>query len=158
MALVLKYFDIFRPCTFKWTGDCQQITFTVSRRNKAYCILVCLSLYFFLISGHIRTGTDLWQCTLMVTLNSAAPLWDQTENTITWYPTQSNYPETHPNSPCPILVVPSTWLGSDTYQFDKTLVWLDLEFEPTISHTRDPCSTDSATMPCRLCYGQVEQG
>ena len=52
---------------------------------------------------------------------------------MTWYPTQSHYPDTRPASPCPILIMPSTWLGSDKYQFDKLLVWLDHGFEPTIS-------------------------
>ena len=33
------------------------------------------------------------------------------------YPTQSNYPGTEPSSPCPILIMPSTRLGSYTYQF-----------------------------------------
>ena len=31
--------------------------------------------------------------------------------------TQSYYPDTEPTSPCPILIVPSAWLGSDKYQF-----------------------------------------
>ena len=29
----------------------------------------------------------------------------------------------------------------------KSFVFPDHEFEPTISHTQDPCSTDSATAP-----------
>ena len=43
---------------------------------------------------------------------------------MTWYPTQSHYPETEPNSPCPILIMPSTWLGSINFIchcFDSTM-------------------------------------
>ena len=66
--------------------------------------------------------------------------------------------ETRPPAPWPditlschwansILIMPSTWLGSDKYQFDKSLIWLDHGFELTISRTRDPCSIDSTTSP-----------
>ena len=44
-------------------------------------------------------------------LYSAAPLGDQT-----WYCYWSHYPDTEPTSTCPILIMPSTWLGSDKYQ------------------------------------------
>ena len=40
-------------------------------------------------------------------LYSAAPLGNQAANTVTCYPTQSHYPETEPNSYCPILIKPS---------------------------------------------------
>ena len=47
---------------------------------------------------------------------SAAPLGDQARRpcTMTLYPTQSHYPGTEPLSLFPILIMPSTWLGSDT--------------------------------------------
>ena len=44
--------------------------------------------------------------------------------TMTCYPTQSHYPDTEPTSPCPILIMPSAWLGSDKYQFKSN--WFDL--------------------------------
>ena len=52
-------------------------------------------------------------------------LGDQAISTMTWYPTQSYYPE--PNSPVPIRIMPNTWLRSDKYQswshwFDSTRV------------------------------------
>ena len=71
----------------------------------------------------------------------------QTSKTITCYPTQSCYLNIEAISPCPILIMPSTWLGSDKYKFDKSLVWLDHAFNLTISRTQDPCSTDLATSP-----------
>ena len=52
-------------------------------------------------------------------LYSAAPLGDQADSTMT---TQSHYFNTEPTSPCPILVMPSAWLGSDKYNFFKSLV------------------------------------
>ena len=44
--------------------------------------------------------------------------------------------------------MPSIWLGSDKFQFHKSLVWFDHEFELMIPRTRVPCSIDSATAPC----------
>ena len=43
--------------------------------------------------------------------------------------------------------MPSTWIGSNKYQFYKLLVWLNHGFENTISYIRNPCSTDLATAP-----------
>ena len=94
--------------------------------------------------GHIRTGTGLvtvhsWW------LYSATPLGSHAVSTMIWYHTQWHYPDIELTSPCLILIMPSTWLGSDKFKLDKSLVWLDNGFEPTISRTREPCSTDSAT-------------
>ena len=62
-------------------------------------------------------------------LYGAAPLGDQAVSTITWYPIQSQYPDTEPTSPCPILVKPDAWLRSNKYKllshwFDSTMVWI----------------------------------
>ena len=61
---------------------------------------------------------------------SAVPLGDQATSTMTWYPTQSQYPDTESTSPCPIRIIPNTWLGSDKYQFYKSLVWLNWSSNP----------------------------
>ena len=50
-------------------------------------------------------------------LYNPAPLGDQVVNTMTWYPTQSDYPDTKSTSPCPILIMQSAWLESDKYTF-----------------------------------------
>ena len=55
---------------------------------------------------------------------SAASLGCQAASTMTCYLMQSHYPDTEPTSPCPILIMPSTWLGSDKYQFVSH--WFDL--------------------------------
>ena len=49
-------------------------------------------------------------------LYSAAPLGNPTISTMTWYPTESYYPDVEPTSPCPSLIILSRWLGSDKYQ------------------------------------------
>ena len=58
---------------------------------------------------------------------SLAPLGNQAEGTMIQFPTQPHYPDTELTSPCPILLLLSTKLGSDKYQVYKSLVWLDQE-------------------------------
>ena len=50
-------------------------------------------------------------------LYSAALLGHQATSTMTCYPTQLHYPDTEPTSPCHILTMPSSRLGSSKYQF-----------------------------------------
>ena len=62
------------------------------------------------------------------------------------YPTQSPYPDTELFNPCPILLMPSAWQGSDKYKslshwFDSIMVWIPWSTKP-----RDGCSTDSARL------------
>ena len=79
-----------------------------------------------------------------------SPWRNQDACTLTWYPTQSPYPDTERTSPCFILVMLSAWLRSDKYHFYKSLVWLDWQKKLPISNTRSLCSTDSATAPGEL--------
>ena len=72
-------------------------------------------------------------------LYSAVSLGHQVASTMTCYPTKSHYPDTEPTSPCPILMLPSIWLGSDKYQA--------IGVKSTISRMRAQCSIDSITMP-----------
>ena len=89
-------------------------------------MFTCLLLGYILatskvISGWVPTcdsGHSWW-------LHSAAPLRNQAVSTMTWYPTQSHYPDTEPTHPCTIIMMMCTWLGSDKYQFHKSLVWPD---------------------------------
>ena len=94
----------------------------------------------FNISGWVPTYDSMHSSWLY----SAAPLRDQATITMTWYPTESHYPDTEPTSPCPILKLPSTRLGSYNYQLYKSLLWLDDGFEPTIYRA---ISIDSPTRP-----------
>ena len=57
--------------------------------------------------------------------------------------TQSHYPDTESTSPCSILIMPNTWLGSDKYQFYKSFHWLDQGL-----NTQSPTREDNA-LPIR---------
>ena len=72
-------------------------------------------------------------------LNSTAPLGNQVTGTMILYPTQLQYPVTALTSPCFILLLSSIRLGSDEYQFDMSLVWLDQEPE-SWSSTYEACT------------------
>ena len=49
----------------------------------------------------------------------------QAVNAITQYPTQSYYPNTVLTSPCPVILMASTRLGSDKYQLSTSLaMWI----------------------------------
>ena len=68
---------------------------------------------------------------------------------MSWYPTQSHYPDTEEISPCLILIMLGAWLGSDKYAFLKSSVWLDQSLKlwiqiPQSSKTADGRSTHSA--------------
>ena len=118
-------------------------------------MLVHLFVYCFTSYQQLRSYQD-W-CRFVIAYSwlpySAAPLGDQVVSTMTWYPTKSHYSDTEPTNPYPNLIMSSTWLGSDKWQFDRFLVWVDHGFEPKISRTRDPSSSDSATAPvvCMWC-------
>ena len=78
----------------------------------------CLLLLYILatskvISGRVQScdSTHPWW------LYSAALLGNQAAGAMTWYPTQSHYPDSTPTSLYPILIMLSVWLGSDKYQF-----------------------------------------
>ena len=84
-------------------------------------------------------------------LYCAAPLGDQAGWTITWYPTQSHYPDTEPTSPYPLLLMPITWLGSNVYQFwshcfDSTNHWTSKVQILQSTKTGDGRSTHSAIL------------
>ena len=81
-------------------------------------------------------GTDLWptgDSAHSWWLYSAAQLGYQAASTMTCT-TQSHYPDTEPTSPCPILLMLSANLGSDKYQFYKSLVWIDHEPNSRFGH------------------------
>ena len=80
----------------------------------------------------VRWGVKLYftvvgQAQWVLTLDSVHPWWlyratsleHHATITLTCYPTQSHYPDTEPKltSPCPILIMPSTGLGSASINF-----------------------------------------
>ena len=105
--------------------------------------IVYLSLFYVLatskfISGQIPSCESVhsWQ------LYRAAPLGNQAISIMTIRQIILTLSQT-----VHIPIMPSTCLGSDTYQFYKSMVWLVHGFKPVISHTQDQCSSDSVTMP-----------
>ena len=111
---------------------------------SSVCLLLCIIATSNVITEWVQTCdyAHSWE------LYSAASLGNQADSTMAWYPTQSHYPDTELASPLPLLIMPSTLLGgSGKYQFDKSLVWLEHGFEPTISRMWDQWSTNSANAP-----------
>ena len=80
-------------------------------------VVVCLLFYvlasFKVISGRIPTcdSAHSWR------LYSAASLGHQVAGTMTFYITQSHYPNTELTSHCLIRIMPKTKLGSDKCRF-----------------------------------------
>ena len=109
--------------------------------NRFACSLVSV-----LATSKVRTGTNMWQCPLMVTLQCCS-----TWKSYHWHHDLTPHSVTLScpglTSRCSILLMPGSRLGSDKYQFYKSLVWLD--WKP-ISCTEGPCSTDFATVSMRL--------
>ena len=88
----------------------------------------CLLLFYVLATANI-ISVSVPTCDRVHSWRhySASPLGNQAVSNMTWPPTQSHYLDTEPTSPCPILVMPSIWLGSDKYQLCKSLLWILLE-------------------------------
>ena len=89
------------------------------------------------ISGWVLTcdSIESWR------LHSVAPLGDQAASTMSWYPTQLYYPETGPTSPCPILIMPSTWLWSDMYKLLSYWIYSTRVWSPQSTKAWDRRST-----------------
>ena len=81
-------------------------------RSHVYLLFYILTT-FKVISGGVPTCDS----ALTLGLNSASHLGNHATSTMTRYPTQSHFPDTEETSPCPILIMPRTRLGSDKYQF-----------------------------------------
>ena len=87
------------------------------------CRLICLDIISWLLEFYILATSKIisgwvWTCdsTHLWRFYSASPLGDQADNTTTWYPDQSHYPDTEPPSHCPVLIMLSACLGSDKYK------------------------------------------
>ena len=67
-----------------------------------------------------------------------------------WYPTHSHYPDTELTSPSLVLVMLGAKLGSDNYQFCKSLASCDQE-----SNTRESCILSIRSPQSVLCYNKL---
>ena len=97
---------------------------------------------------HLRSYQDLWQCTViaMLYIIRAASQEDQaykTHHDLMTYPTESHYHDTELTSPGHILLMLSARLGSDKYQFCKSLVRLDQE------SNSQPSAREAIALPIR---------
>ena len=84
---------------------------------------VCLLWSYFLATSKVISGMH--QLVLLHTHGdfiNAAPLGDQATGTMTRLPIQWHYSDTELSSPCFILVMSSIKLGSEKYQFCKSLL------------------------------------
>ena len=108
--------------------------------SHRHCTSVLLDIllvgcWCFTSLQHLRTLVLTWDSVHSWWLYCAAPLGNQAANTMTWYPTKSHYPNIELTSHCIIVLLPNAMLGSDKYQFDKSLVWLDQQpNSPYTSH------------------------
>ena len=107
-------FETFLKCLTRNCSRLSEIT-SVSQLSIPYN-KICFGLWSFTSRQNLRSYQDGYRLMTMRTHGdfiSAAPLGDQANSTMTWYPTQSHYFDTEPTSPCLILIMPSTWLGSN---------------------------------------------
>ena len=104
-----------------------QITELWQRRHHYFALVVRWGMkQCFTVVRHARWGDENWLCDSAHSwrLYSAALLGDLATSTVTCYSTQSHYPDTEPTSPCSILIMRGTRLGSNKYQF-KSHWWFD---------------------------------
>ena len=85
-------------------------------------------------------------------LYSAAPLENQAASTLTWYSTQSQYPDTELTSACPILLMPSY-----KNEFYKSLIWLNQDSNPWAPMHRSP-KARLGSDKCQFCKSFVWPG
>ena len=106
---------------------------------------VCLLLFYIL---DLRSCQDVYRLVAVCTRDDfiVLPHWEIRQS-VPW----PDIPLSHMIlTPVIILLIPSTWLGSDKYQFYKSLAWFDHKFKTTVSPMQDPCSTDSSTTPGQI--------
>ena len=102
-------------CKYGWVHMCMCVCVYV-------CLHVCgvvvgLFFYIFSISNVISGWVTTCESAHSWRFYSASPLGDQVTSTMTWYPTQSHYPDTDPIRPGPILIMPNAWLRSNMDQY-----------------------------------------
>ena len=86
-----------------------------------HVVLVCLQGFYILATSKLISG---WVPTCDIPY-SVAQLGNQVvADTMTWFWTQSHYPDTELAGPWFILVIQSARLGCDKYRFCKSFVWL----------------------------------
>ena len=100
-----KLVALVRLTAIRRTSSEVTLQYTLDVQGMLVCLL---SVYVLATSRWVPTcdSAHSWR------LYSAASQEHQATSTSTFYPTQSHYPETQSTSPCPIIIIPRTRLGS----------------------------------------------
>ena len=86
----------------------------------------CLLEFYHLATYNDISGTDLKQTTLIINCQNC-PTERKTTNTMTCYPTHSQYHDNELGSHCPMLVYRTHGLEAKSINFLYSLIWLDRE-------------------------------
>ena len=86
------------------------------------CSWWLLEFYILATSTVISPREPTWNSAHSWWLHSAALLGNHAVSNMTWYPSQSHYPDTKQISPYHILITPNAWLGNNKYQFYKSRI------------------------------------
>ena len=86
----------------------------------------------------VKTYTNINERMFLATIHEdyvrGASLWNQAASTMTWYPTQSHYPDNEPTSPRHSLIILSTWLGREKYKFLRHSLDLAIHWGHRLRH------------------------
>ena len=93
-------------------------------QSLAESVFICLLLFYVLTTSKVISG---WVPTCD---NAHSLMANQATSTMTWYPTPLHCPDNEPTSPCPILIMSSTWLGLTSINL-KVIGLTRPGFEPT---------------------------
>ena len=94
-----------------WSGRME--VFYINNLTLIPQLMLVVGEFNILATSKVTSG---WVSTVL-------PHWDHGACNLTYFPTQSYYPDINLTSSCPIIVMPSAWLSSDKYQLLKSLVW-----------------------------------
>ena len=122
-----------------------------------YTCFVCFLLFYTLATYKVILKDEYWLVPVHThgDFDSNAPLGPQATSIITWYPTQSHYPNTVLTSPCPMLSMPSTSLGGDKYQFYKSLDWIDRIRTPNLLNRTPALNRLDHRVQCHMFYSNI---
>ena len=119
-------------------------------RSKSWQHLRSYHGGYWLARGHTHGGFIVLPHWKLVGSSEINELANKVASTMTWYPTQSHYPDTELTSPYHIsliLVMPSTRLGTNKQILSvfKSVIWLDQGIELATFRMGSLLSIDEAT-------------
>ena len=94
--------------------------------TMARMMALALSLFYFTLLQQLRSyQVGQWFVTVHTHGNFIVLLHWEIRSLAPWLDISQPLSWHWAEQPCPIQLMPSTWLGSYKFQFDKSLVWLD---------------------------------